>query len=55
MKNRLATLALLSALASPAFATTSSGLPFIADDYGRARKEAIKRKLPLFVEVWAPW
>ncbi len=33
----------------------ASPLPFIADDYPRARSEASRRKLPLFVEVWAPW
>jgi len=32
-----------------------SGLSIINDDYQRARAEANKRKLPLFVEVWAPW
>ncbi len=30
-------------------------LPFIADDYGRAVAEAKQRKLPIFVEAWAPW
>lgn len=34
---------------------TTSGLPIITDDFERARAEANKRKLPLFVEVWAPW
>ena len=33
----------------------SAALPFIRDDYGRARAEATQRKLPLFVDVWAPW
>jgi len=47
---------LLSALASSASApVTPSRLPFIADDYARARAEASRRHLPLFVEVWAPW
>lgn len=32
-----------------------STLPIIKDDYEKARAEAIKRKLPLFVDVWAPW
>ncbi len=32
-----------------------AALPFTEDDYGRARAEARSRKLPLFVEVWAPW
>lgn len=30
-------------------------LPFIADDYTRAVAEARARKLPLFIEAWAPW
>jgi hypothetical protein len=30
-------------------------LPFINDDYARARAVATQRKLPLFVDVWAPW
>ena len=30
-------------------------LPFIHDDYARALAEARARKLPLFVESWAPW
>jgi hypothetical protein len=30
-------------------------LPFIEDDYSRALSEARSRKLPLFVDAWAPW
>ena len=30
-------------------------LHMIADDVGRARAEATARKVPIFVEVWAPW
>ena len=40
-------------LVSPKIA--NARLPFINDDYDRARSEAKQRKLPLFVEVWAPW
>ena len=36
-------------------AATPSALPIINDDFEKARAEANKRKLPLFVEVWAPW
>ena len=46
-------------------ATTPSGktaaaaapkvLPFIQDDYAGALAKARERKLPLFVEAWAPW
>ncbi len=47
----LATAALLLALA-PAL---KSGLPFIEDNYPTALAEARARKLPLFIEAWAPW
>lgn len=30
-------------------------LPFIKDDYPRALSQASARKLPLFVDAWAPW
>jgi hypothetical protein len=30
-------------------------VPFIADDYPRALKEARARKVPIFIEAWAPW
>jgi hypothetical protein len=49
-KSLLASAALILALA-PA----SSTLPFIEDDYGRALAEARAKKLPLFIEAWAPW
>ncbi len=29
--------------------------PFIADDYAKAIAEARARKVPLFIESWAPW
>ena len=32
-----------------------SALPFIEDDYPRALAEARSKKLPIFVEAWAPW
>ncbi len=52
----LATLILLSALVTPTAASAVPGpLPFIADDYARARAEATRRRLPIFVDVWAPW
>jgi hypothetical protein len=38
-----------------ATAGTRVALPFIQDDYTRALAEARARKLPLFVEAWAPW
>lgn len=33
----------------------SAPLPFIEDDYERARSEATRRNVPLFVDVWASW
>ena len=42
---------LLLALAAQA----SAALPFVSDDLASARAQARARKLPLFVEVWAPW
>jgi hypothetical protein len=39
---------------SPVIASAMK-LPFLTDDYTKARAEAVQRKLPLFVEVWAPW
>jgi hypothetical protein len=52
---KLKTLFLLSALASSVMAATSGPLPFINDDIARARTEAARGKVPLFVEVGAPW
>jgi hypothetical protein len=34
---------------------SAPGLPFIQDDYVKARSQAAERKLPIFVECWAPW
>lgn len=39
---------------STAAATTTS-LPWIKDNYAKALAEAKQRKLPIFVECWAPW
>jgi len=54
-----------AALASPAHAKTAPAsahdaylkpvVPFIENDYTRAIAEARARKVPLFVEAWAPW
>jgi hypothetical protein len=48
---RLPILLLLSTMATSALAS----LPMINDDYAKARAEAERRKVPIFVEVWAPW
>jgi hypothetical protein len=52
---RISTWILLSALATSALASATAPLPFIDDDFATARAEASRRKLPLFVDVWAPW
>jgi hypothetical protein len=46
----LATAAFVLAASAPA-----SSLPFVEDDYPRAVAEAKAKKLPLFIEAWAPW
>jgi hypothetical protein len=30
-------------------------LPFIQDNFPKARAQALQRQLPIFVECWAPW
>ena len=30
-------------------------VPFVEDDFGRALALAKERKLPVFIEGWAPW
>jgi hypothetical protein len=39
----------------PAAMHARSVLPFISDDYAKALQVARARKLPLFIESWAPW
>jgi hypothetical protein len=61
-----AVLVALAALAAPGAAPAATPaartigarravLPFVADDYTKAVAEARARKLPLFIEAWAPW
>ena len=57
----------LAAHAAPAPAKATGGkatatsaahkpaVPFIEDDFGRALALAKERKLPVFIEGWAPW
>ena len=52
------TLTLLAAAlgaVAPGLRGQDQALPFIDDDYARARAEARARRLPLFIEAWAPW
>lgn len=44
-----------AAIVLVAATASAASLPFLQDDFTRARAEATARKLPLFVEVWAPW
>jgi len=37
------------------FAAASATLPWHEDNYAKAIVEARFRRVPLFVEVWAPW
>jgi len=49
----------LALAASSLLGASSAGprpaVPFIADDYPGALAEARARKVPIFVEAWAPW
>ena len=48
----------LALLAAPGLASAAAprhALPFVEDDYPKALAEARARKLPLFIEAWAPW
>jgi len=55
MKTRLAFTIVIGLVISCALNATAKTLPFMKDDYSKARIEAKRRHLPLFVEVWAPW
>jgi hypothetical protein len=44
-----------SGLASPASHGTTIVVPFINDDYPRALAEARAKRVPIFIEAWAPW
>ena len=43
------------AATKPAPAKWKPVVPFIEDDFGRALALAKERKLPVFIEGWAPW
>jgi hypothetical protein len=57
--NRLALTLAASAIAcgssTPASAPAVPGLQRFDDDYEAARLAAVRARLPLAVEVWAPW
>jgi thioredoxin-like negative regulator of GroEL len=37
------------------FASVAPSLPWTEDNYAQALEQARSRRVPLFVEVWAPW
>ena len=47
--------ALLILLPAWAVWASAANIPFLRDDFAKARAQAINRKLPVFVECWAPW
>jgi hypothetical protein len=55
MRIKLSIGILFLTLVSATLGAPTTGLPFINDDYPKALAEAKQRKLPVFVEVWAPW
>jgi hypothetical protein len=46
---------LVTAALTAAPVSVNPALPFIEDDYGRALSLAREKKIPIFVEAWAPW
>ena len=38
-----------------ATAAKKMAVPFIEDDFAKALAEAKARKVPIFIEAWAPW
>ena len=51
----LLALAAASAFLGVGSAESRPAVPFIADDYPGALAQARAKKLPIFVEAWAPW
>jgi hypothetical protein len=54
MKRRLFWVLLVFTLVLTVSASAAT-LPFIRDDFAKASAQATKRRLPIFVECWAPW
>ena len=46
---------LLALIEIGSLSATATNLPFLKDDFAAARARAVERKLPIFVECWAPW
>ena len=47
--------AILAALLVASAPSRADVLPFIADDYPKALALRARRKIPIFLEAWAPW
>ena len=48
-------LGVVMTLGSAVAAAAPAHLEFVENDYARARAEARKRKVPLFIDAWALW
>jgi hypothetical protein len=48
-------LAIAASAAGDAAPRPRPAVPFIEDDYAGALAQARVKKLPIFVEAWAPW
>jgi hypothetical protein len=55
MKLKLSIAVLLLTLTNAVVGETTNGLPFLNDNFPKALAAGKQRKLPIFVEVWAPW
>ena len=55
MKIKLSIGILFLTLVRATLGAPTTGLPFINNDYPKALAKAKQRKLPVFVELWAPW
>jgi hypothetical protein len=51
----LLALAAASGLLGASSVEPRPAVPFIADDYPGALAQARAKKIPIFVEAWAPW
>ncbi len=55
MKFKLSIALLFITIVTTSFGAATNGLSFINDDFPKALAQAKQRKVPIFVEVWAPW
>ena len=39
----------------PASAVPAPSVPFVENDYAKVLADARARKVPIFIEAWAPW